>query len=122
MRCRCNNPNVKEYNRYGGRGIRVCDEWNDYNVFRPWALANGYKDDLTIDRIDNNGNYTPSNCRWITLIEQQQTRSTCRMIEFNGKYQNMSQWAREYGIKVHTLKHRLNRGWSIERALKEVVA
>ena len=122
MRCRCRNPHFKEYYRYGGRGISICEEWDDYAVFQNWAYANGYKDNLTIDRINNDGDYCSENCRWITLKEQQKTRSTCRMIEYKGRTQNMTAWANEFGIKVHTLKCRLNRGWSVERALEEVVA
>ena len=122
MRCRCNNPNFKEYYRYGGRGIKVCKEWGNYNLFRNWATEHGYEDSLTIDRINNNGDYSPDNCRWITISEQQQTRSNCRMLYYQGRVQNMSQWAKEYGLKKHTLKARLNRGWTIERALTEAVA
>lgn len=75
MKARCHNPNANEYNRYGGRGIEVCSEWkNSYIVFKIWALKNGYQDDLTIDRIDNNGNYEPSNCQFITLSENIKNR------------------------------------------------
>ena len=74
MRVRCNDPRNHNYNSYGGRGIFVCDEWDDYLVFKDWALTHGYKDDLTIDRIDVNDGYYPENCRWVTVYEQSQNR------------------------------------------------
>jgi len=69
MRQRCNNPNKEAYKYYGGKGIKLCEEWQDYSKFKEWSLANGYADNLSIDRIDNNKDYCPDNCRWITISE-----------------------------------------------------
>jgi hypothetical protein len=79
MKARCNNKKIHEYNRYGGRGISICDEWYDFEKFREWALAGGYNKNLTIDRINNNGNYEPSNCRFITIAENNRNKESTKL-------------------------------------------
>ena len=111
---RCNNPKREHYANYGGRGITVCAEWiNDFISFYVWSIENGYADNLTIDRIDNDGNYCPNNCRWSTAKKQCNNRSTCRFVEHNGKYQTVAQWGVEMGVSKYTLYNRLNRSKSI---------
>ncbi len=78
MRTRCMNPKYKEFDRYGGRGIRICDEWNDFSAFCSWSLSHGYSDGLTIERVDNDGNYEPSNCAWIPLADQARNKGKRR--------------------------------------------
>lgn len=119
MKGRCFNPNDKSFHNYGGRGITVCDEWaNDFASFRDWSYANGYQEGLSIDRIDNEKNYAPNNCRWTTRRVQANNRRTNKIYTFNGKTQNVAQWASELGIKHHTLLLRLQK-WPLERALTE---
>lgn len=111
MKCRCYNPNSKWYSGYGGRGITVCDEWrNSFETFYEWAMANGYADHLTIDRIDNNGNYCPKNCRWATAKEQGNNRNDCVFVEINGETKTLTQWATESGVKRGTIYSRYHRG------------
>lgn len=121
MRQRCSNPKNSRYSDWGGRGITVCDEWQQFEPFRDWALANGYRDDLTLDRIDVNGNYEPSNCRWITNKEQCNNKRVNSLLTYNGKTQTISQWADEVNINPLTLGARIKNGWSTERALTEPV-
>lgn len=118
MKTRCFNEADHTYAQYGGRGITVCDEWRDsFEAFRDWALANGYQDDLTIDRTDVNGPYSPDNCRWATTKDQENNRRNNRLITHNGKTQTLSQWAEETGIHRGTIQWRLNHGWEAEKAL-----
>lgn len=120
MKSRCLNRAERSYKDYGGRGITVCEEWaQSFGAFRDWALANGYRDDLTIDRIDNDGNYCPENCHWATKKEQGNNRRSNRKITHNGETHTLTQWAELIGIKRETLSQRLRNGWSVERALAE---
>lgn len=118
MKERCNNPNSIEYSSYGGRGIRLCPEWeNDFNSFYQWAKANGYTDSLSIDRIDNDKGYEPENCRWADRITQANNKRTNHYLTYNGKTQSIAQWARETGLSQSCLRHRIYRGWDVEKAL-----
>lgn len=114
MRFRCEQPSHDCYQLYGGRGIKVCDEWKDsFSVFRRWALASGYRDDLTIDRKNNDGNYEPSNCRWISPIEQTKNKRPAKneiRVERNGRVMSLLAWSRETGIGYTTLIKRYHAG------------
>lgn len=110
MKDRCFNTNNDRFNLYGGRGIQVCDDWLDFNKFKLWALANDYSDNLTLDRIDVNGNYEPSNCRWTTRLTQSNNTRQNRHIVINGEDRTMAEWARIYGINYQTLQFRLKKG------------
>lgn len=115
---RCYNPNSKSYHRYGGRGIKMCGEWlNDYLNFETWALSHGFEESLAIDRIDNNGDYSPENCRFVTLKENNQNRRTTRFYTIDGETKNLQQWCDYYGIKRGTVYTRLQHGWEIKDAL-----
>lgn len=118
MRGRCNNSNESSYKNYGARGIKVCEEWNDYTVFRKWALENGYNDSLTIERKDVNKGYEPSNCEWITLGEQCNNRRNTVRMTYKGQTKTLSQWSKEFGINYFTLYRRYcEYGWSVEKCL-----
>lgn len=122
MKQRCLNPNNSRYSDWGGRGITVCDEWLKFEPFQDWALANGYRDDLTIDRIDNNGPYAPSNCRWATRAEQGNNRRNNVMLTHNGKTQTVAQWAEETGMSEMALRSRIKKlKWTADRALTEPI-
>ena len=132
MKKRCYYTKCNRYNYYGGRGIKLCDEWNDRTIirisgigytkgflaFKKWALENGYQDNLSIDRIDVNGNYEPANCRWITKQSQANNRRSNKYITYKGKTQSMADWCRELGFNYFTIKERFRRNWSVERAFE----
>ena len=113
IKTRCFNKNDPHYPRWGARGITVCDEWkNDFKAFYDWSMRNGYQDNLTIDRIDNKLGYSPYNCRWITLAEQNKNRGCVRFITYNGRTQTIPEWTKELGLGKETIRERLKRGWS----------
>lgn len=118
MKRRCNDPRRKEYGRYGGRGISVCNEWaNDFQTFYNWALNNGYNDTLTIERNDVNGNYEPSNCKWATKAEQANNKRNNLTITYNGKTQTVAQWSKELNISQSTIRNRIKQGLTDEEVL-----
>lgn len=116
---RCYDPRHNCYHRYGERGITVCDEWKDYVVFARWSLANGYADDLSIDRINNDGNYEPDNCRWVTMKKQHNNTSRCKFFKIDGITKSMTEWAEEYGLDPGTVQTRISKGMNIVDALKK---
>lgn len=125
IRSRCLNPHDRAYERYGGRGITICDQWKDYRTFYNWAIENGYDDSspkyvCTVDRIDNNGNYTPDNCRIVPQLIQCNNRQTNHLLEYEGSTHTISEWARITGINKHTIRRRIDTyGWSVQKALTE---
>lgn len=119
MRQRCNNSNVPNFNDYGGRGITVCKSWDkSFIEFRNWALKNGYSDCLSIDRINVNGNYEPSNCRWATSKQQAGNTRKSRHISVNGEKKPISEWCKIFGITEESVYRRVRTfGWSFEKAV-----
>lgn len=126
MRDRCNNENSRFYHRYGGRGIKVCDEWDSsYENFRNWAMNNGYdptlpKGSCTIERVDNDREYSPDNCVWTSSKKQCNNRGNNHIIEFGGESHTIAEWSELTGIRKDTLRRRICvYGWDVERALTE---
>ena len=125
---RCYNQNCKSYKNYGGKGITMCDEWkNDFKSFHDWAFANGYDENAeymkcTIDRIDTNGNYEPSNCRWVDVKSQERNRKNNIFITYKNETHCIGEWAEILGINYIALHQRIRKyGWSIERAFTEPI-
>lgn len=121
MKDRCLNPNHPQFKDYGGRGIKICDEWLDSSAFIEWAKENGYREDergkCTLDRIDVNGNYEPSNCRWVSMKEQCRNRRNNVIIEYNGEKHCLSEWAEILKVPYSRLQSRRRRGWSTREML-----
>jgi len=123
---RCYNIKNKKYNYYGNRGIKVYDDWldkkNGFINFYNWAINNGYKDNLTIDRIDVNGNYEPNNCRWATMKQQANNRRNNHYITYNNETHTITEWSKILNINRYTLYDRINKSnMSIEKALTKKV-
>lgn len=120
MKDRCFNLNNERSKDYGDRGITVCDEWkNSFETFAIWALENGYEENLSIDRIDVDGNYEPSNCRWITMFEQMSNMRKNVYVTYKGRTETLSEWCRLLNLKYSTVAYRLKSGWSVEDAFEK---
>lgn len=117
MKTRCYNHNYELYHRYGGRGIKICEEWLDFDHFYKWSIENGYAKGLSIDRIDNDKDYSPDNCRWTTPTVQARNTRRSKFVEYNGQLKTVAEWAEEYGVTYHILSSRLYRGWSMDDAI-----
>lgn len=125
MKSRCYNMHDKRYKNYGERGIIICDEWlgeDGFSNFQKWAIESGYRNDLTIDRIDVDGIYEPNNCRWTDMITQGNNKTNNHLITYNNKTMTLSMWAKQLGINYKTLSNRIvMRGWSVEKAFTQPV-
>ena len=119
MRKRCNNPNAENYPHYGGRGIQVCPEWENYEIFREWALRSGYDDTLTLERENVNGNYCPDNCTWVPLKRQARNRTSNRNIDINGETHSLVEWCEILDLNYSTVYSRIRRGASPQDALRK---
>ena len=121
MKQRCYNPKKPDFKYYGGKGVIVCEDWvHNSKAFYDWAIANGYAENLTLDRINRNGNYEPSNCRWVDMSVQANNKKNNHFITYKGKTQTIAQWSRETGLSISLIGRRINRlKWLPERALTE---
>lgn len=116
MKQRCYNKNNHKFKNYGGRGVTICSEWlDDFMSFYNWAMENGYTETLTIERIDVDGNYEPSNCKWIKMSEQSQNKTCNRFVEFNGETKILSEWCNELGVSYKTAYSRLCYGIPVDK-------
>lgn len=123
MKRRCNSVNSSDYKYYGGKGIAVCEEWScSFESFREWSLNNGYTDDLTIDRINVNGDYCPENCRWISMKEQCNNRSNSKMYWCGEESHTISQWSEILNIPYNKLYHSLHKGNTIENMINTQIS
>lgn len=120
---RCLRENANQYRDYGGRGIVMCDEWkNDFQVFYDWAISNGYKEGLTIERIDVNGNYCPENCTWIPREQQSKNRRNCHYIFYKGETKTLSEWSRILHVDRECVRNWEKKLGSGEKAIEKVLS
>jgi hypothetical protein len=117
MRERCRNPKNIAYHNYGGRGIGYCDEWERFEPFSEWAMANGYEEGLQLDRIDNDGDYAPDNCRWVTPSQNCRNQRKSVWITAHGETIPLEEAAEKYGVNKYTLAWRVRHGWDHEKAI-----
>jgi hypothetical protein len=118
MKRRCYDQKQPCYKNYGGRGIRVCNEWiNNFLAFYDWANTNGFRKELTLERKDVNGNYCPENCKWVTNKEQSNNKRNNTKIEYHGETKTVAQWSRELGISIDQILGRKEKGWVTEKIL-----
>lgn len=117
MKTRCNNKNRDDYYNYGGRGIKYCAEWEVYENFRDWAVNNGYKARLTLDRINVDGDYEPNNCKWSTITEQARNKRNNVKYLFDDKNLTVKEWSNITGLSEDCILYRLSKGWTIGKTL-----
>ena len=121
MKERCNNPHNKSYKNYGGKGIRVCAEWEEsFSVFYGWAMENGYKNGLTIDRMNCREGYSPDNCRWATVSQQNRNYSRNHNITYNGETHCVKEWSEITGVKAATILFRIKSGKTLDEAFRNI--
>lgn len=122
MKRRCYQKQNKRWEKYGGRGIKVCPEWlNNFQAFFDWSMANGYAADLTIDRINMDGDYSPNNCRWADKFQQANNRSNNHYITYHGETKTMMEWSKVIGMSYTTLRRRINSGWDVKDAFERPI-
>lgn len=119
MMDRCYREKAKNYPLYGGRGISVCEEWHNIENFEKWVHESGYAEGLTLDRVNPNGDYSPSNCRWATRKEQANNKRNTHYLTYNGQTKTISDWSKEIGINRSTINNRFFKGLPIELVLSK---
>ena len=117
MKDRCYNPKNKKYALYGAENKQVCDEWQEFEPFYEWAMENGYKENLTIERIDGTKGYNPKNCKWASYTEQNNNKRDNHYLTYNGETKTIAQWAREKDFPRSTIDNRLRYGWNDDKIL-----
>lgn len=118
MMYRCNNPKNRRYHNYGGRGIKVSSEWESFEEFYLWAINNGHQENLSLERIDNDGDYSPDNCKWATIKEQNINRRNVHEIEIDGETKTVMEWCKIYDLNPGTFYSRYNiYGWDLVKSI-----